>query len=91
MTLQPSGYKAAWAVLVEELVALRRRAGISQRELGRRIALPQSTIRRIENGERRVDFVELIIICTACGEAVDVFSAHFAKQLARRPRTARRK
>jgi len=49
------------------LVAVRKAAGLSQRDLADRLKRERSFVARIEQGERRVDVVELLWICQACG------------------------
>lgn len=49
------------------LVAVRRAAGLSQRELAARLKRERSFVARVEQGERRVDVIELLWICQACG------------------------
>jgi DNA-binding XRE family transcriptional regulator len=61
-TLRTSGHKALLAVLV----ASRREAGLSQRELAKRLKLAPSVVGKIETGERRLDVVEF----TAWAEAL---------------------
>lgn len=63
----------AYARFVAELVALRERAGLTQRELARRAGLAPSQVAKHELGERRVDVVELGILCQACGESLGGF------------------
>ena len=54
-----------------EAVALIRRAresaGITQRELARRLGHPQSYVSKVETCERRLDYVELLKLCRAIG------------------------
>jgi DNA-binding transcriptional regulator YiaG len=61
-TLRTSGHKALLAVLV----ASRREAGLSQRELATRLRMAPSIVGKIETGERRLDVVEF----TAWAEAL---------------------
>jgi transcriptional regulator with XRE-family HTH domain len=51
----------------EVLVKLRENAGLTQRQLARKLRREHSLISRLELGERRVDVVELFWICQACG------------------------
>ena len=51
----------------EALVKLRESAGLTQRQLARKLRREHSLISRLELGERRVDVVELFWICQACG------------------------
>ena len=52
----------------KQLFELRRKSGITQAELARRLARPQSFISKVELGERRLDVVEFIEFIEALGE-----------------------
>ena len=54
--------------LVRLLVKARDRAGLSQRELARRLRWPLTTIARVETLERRLEVTEFLLWC----EALDV-------------------
>ena len=54
-------YRALVAALVEQ----RKVAGVSQRELARRLGKPPSFINKIELLERRIDLLEFIAITEA--------------------------
>lgn len=58
-------YTPEHSVLVTLIESARGAAGISQRELGRRLRKSQSHICRIEKGQRRVDVHELLAISRA--------------------------
>lgn len=60
-TLRSHGHKALLAVLV----ASRREAGLTQRQLAERLKLPPSVIGKIETGERRLDVVEFTALAKA--------------------------
>ncbi|MDB6014407.1 MAG: transcriptional regulator, family [Gammaproteobacteria bacterium] len=60
-TLRSRGHKALLAVLV----ASRREAGLTQRQLAERLKLPPSVVGKIETGERRLDVVEFTAIARA--------------------------
>lgn len=60
----------AYARFAREMVAMRNRAGITQRELAKRIKQSHSGVNKQEQGKRRVDVVELDAICEACGESL---------------------
>lgn len=56
-------------------MAARKRAGLSQEELARRLGKPQSYVSKYENGERRLDVVEVAEIAEAMGiDALDLLN-----------------
>jgi transcriptional regulator with XRE-family HTH domain len=65
--VEKSTFTPAYSVLRQTLVALRKSAGLSQRALAQRLGRERSFVARVEQGERRVDVVELLWICEACG------------------------
>lgn len=50
----------------EKIVEIRKKAGFTQRHLAKKLGREHSFVARIEQGERRVDLVELYLICKAC-------------------------
>jgi len=48
------------------LIELRRTAGLTQRELARKLGREHNLVGRLELGERRLDVVEFYWICKAC-------------------------
>lgn len=50
----------------KRLVAMRERAGLTQRDLAGRLKKPRSFVSRIEQGERRLDLLEFYRVCLAC-------------------------
>ena len=53
--------------LCQMLVAMRKMAGLTQRQLADKLERERSFIARLELGERRLDVVEFFWICKACG------------------------
>ncbi|HIE3894088.1 TPA: helix-turn-helix domain-containing protein [Stenotrophomonas maltophilia] len=51
----------------QALVAARIRKGLTQREMAARLKKPQSYISKYEGGERRLDVIEALDVCTALG------------------------
>ena len=47
------------------LIAARRSAGLTQDEVAKRLARPQSFVAKYEGGERRLDVVEFIALARA--------------------------
>jgi len=56
-----AAYDAAITVMIEA----RRSKGLSQRELAERLGKPRSFVSKIENKERRLDFVEFVVTARA--------------------------
>jgi transcriptional regulator with XRE-family HTH domain len=69
-----SVFTDAYASLLEILVDLRKREGVTQVELSRRLGKPQPFISYVERGERRVDVIEFYAIVRALrSDPVEVF------------------
>jgi DNA-binding XRE family transcriptional regulator len=49
------------------MIALRKKAGMTQRQLAAKLERERSLVGRVELGERRVDIVEFFWFCRACG------------------------
>ncbi len=62
-TLRSRGHQA----LVQALVDARGRAGMTQRDLAKRLKRPRSFVGRMEAGERRIDVIEFIEIARVLG------------------------
>ena len=56
-----------YRVLPPFLREMREKAGLTQREIGKRLNKPQSYIYNCETANRRVDITEFILWCKACG------------------------
>ncbi len=61
-----SQHSSAYQPLPDFLRRLRESAGLTQRELGKRMCRPQSWIYNCESANRRVDVTEFIDWATAC-------------------------
>ena len=62
-----SVFGGAYATFVSELVAARKRAGVTQVQLAERLSKPQSFVSKIERGERRIDVIEFCAMARALG------------------------
>jgi transcriptional regulator with XRE-family HTH domain len=60
-----SQYQREYAAFLRQLKQTREQAGISQVQLAAKLGQTQSSVSKIERGERRVDVVELRAICKA--------------------------
>ena len=57
-----------YAKFLGELVAMRKRAGLTQRQLAAKLNQRQAYVGKSEVAERRLDILELLDWCEACGE-----------------------
>lgn len=60
-----SVFTDAYAGFLRALVAARKDAGVTQRELARRLGKVQPWVSNVERGERRIDVVEFYAIARA--------------------------
>jgi transcriptional regulator with XRE-family HTH domain len=76
MWIPPEQHKVVGSVLA----AARKHHGLTQVEMAQRLDKPQSFVSAYEQGQRRVDVLELIEIAKAMGEnASDLFASICAK------------
>ncbi|NLE98640.1 MAG: helix-turn-helix transcriptional regulator [Propionibacterium sp.] len=59
------------AEIGQRIVDARKTVGMSQRDLANETELSQSTIQRVEKGERAASRLELVLIADGCGVLVD--------------------
>ena len=79
--MKKSTFTPLYATFREKLVSMRKAAGLTQRELARRLKREHSFVARIEQGERRLDVVEFYWICRACGVRADQTSAELMRDI----------
>lgn len=56
-------YSPEWRVLLDWLVNQRKKAGLSQRQLAGKMGVVHSLVGKVEQGERRLDPIELVMYC----------------------------
>ena len=79
--MQKSIHTAKYRVLLDLLVQSRQAAKVTQEELARRLSLTQSSVSKVERGERRLDVAELHDWCRAIGHPFTQFAAEFDKRV----------
>jgi transcriptional regulator with XRE-family HTH domain len=60
-----SVHSDSYAALTRALIALRRKGGLRQLDVAKRLGKPQSFVSKVERGERKLDLVELLILARA--------------------------
>jgi len=71
-------YSADQEKFVQTLGRVRSDAGLSQEALAKKMKLSQSTISDILRGQRRLDVIEWIGFCKACGITPEKFLEELA-------------
>ena len=75
-------FTLADTVFRDLLKDLRNERDLTQRQLARRLKVPQSYVSKYETGERRLDFVETVYVCRAMDVNIDEFVRLFSQRLA---------
>jgi hypothetical protein len=65
--MRKSTHTGEYALLRQQLRAVRRDAGLSQRDLARRLSVPHTWVAKVESGERRIDLIECGWFLASCG------------------------
>lgn len=71
--MKPSGSDLVHAAFLEELVRMRREAGLSPLEVADRVGITENAVIRGEAGTRRVGVLELQRWAFACGSTLEEF------------------
>jgi len=71
--LDDQKYQKTYQRFLARLREARLQAGITQAEAARRLGKPQSFLSKCESGERRVDFVELLVLAELYGVEISFF------------------
>ena len=60
-----------------QLIEARERCGLTQTEVAQRLGKPQSFVSKYERGERRLDFVEFVVLAEILDLDISAFVADF--------------
>ncbi len=80
-------YTQADDVFRELLKKTRVAKNLTQADLAKRLNLPQSYVSKYESGERRLDFVETVLVCDALGLSIEEFAAAYSGKFGKSRRT----
>ena len=79
--MRKSTHTRDYATFLELLIEVRRRAGLTQVQLGEKLPFEQPGISKIERGERRLDVIELKMICDRLGISLQEFTAELETKI----------
>lgn len=82
--LEKSIYTREYAAVLTLFRAARKRAGVTQVELARRLGQTQSFVSKIECGDRRLDIVQIRSIIAEFGMTLPQFVAQLEAELSKR-------
>lgn len=71
--MKKSTHTRDYAVFLRLLIEARHKAGLTQARLGSTLPFGQPGISKIERGERRIDVIELRMICEQLGVPIESF------------------
>lgn len=80
-------YTQADDIFRELLKETRLAKNLTQADVAATLGLPQSYVSKYESGERRLDFVETVLVCEALGTDIEDFSAAYSAKLAKARQT----
>ena len=60
---------------------VRTNIDFKQTQLAKKLRKPQSYVSKYERGERKLDFVEVMEICKACGVSIEEFESIYSNNL----------
>ena len=81
--MEKSIYTPEYAVLRAELVSIRKNAGLTQRDVAKRLKVPPSWVAKVETGERRIDLVEMCHFSSACETDPTSLCSRLSAQIAK--------
>lgn len=70
-------------ILLSLLRQIREERGLRQADVAQRLGYPQSVVSKYENGERRLDLLELYDLCSAVGISMTGLVRRFEKDVSR--------
>ena len=68
-------------ILLKLLKRIRQEKGIRQIELADRLGVPQSFVSKYESGDRRLDILELRLVCKEIGISLEEFIRELEENL----------
>lgn len=80
--MQKSLSSSKQQTLLQLLRQVREEAGLRQVDVAERLEQPQSFVSKYESGERRLDLLELELVCAACEVDLHAFVRRYQSAVA---------
>ena len=81
--MRKSTHTKEYSIFLQLLIETRQRKGLTQVQLGQELPFEQPALSKIERGERRVDIIELKMICDRLGVSITDFARELERRVAR--------
>lgn len=85
--MEKSSFSQRYTLLRQLVRQKRQSTGLTQTELANLLEEPQSYISKVENGERRLDLVQLHAFCDAMGVSLREIVDEYLRQTSPRSRS----
>jgi len=69
-------------IIADHLVSIRKKTGMTQRELAKKLKREHSFVAHYELGERRIDLAEFYWLCLACEVSPHIEASELMKKFA---------
>ena len=79
--MEKSIFSDDYTLFLQLVRSARKRAGLTQEDVAKRLGKTQSYVSKCERGERRLDIVDVREICRAIGTTLPEFVADFEEAL----------
>lgn len=79
--MSKSIHNTKYRLFCELLIETRQKAGVTQVQLARRLRWTQSSVSKVERGERRLDIIELSAWTAAIGISLHTFTVALERRL----------
>jgi transcriptional regulator with XRE-family HTH domain len=81
--MRKSTHTKEYSIFLQLLMETRQKMGLTQVQLGQELPFEQPALSKIERGERRVDIIELKMICDRLGVSIGDFVRELERRMAR--------
>jgi transcriptional regulator with XRE-family HTH domain len=84
--MKKSAFTREYKTMLQLLSESRKKSGITQVGLAKKLGMTQSAYSKLERGELRLDLIQVRQICTAIGSSLPSFVAELESRLTKKKR-----